>query len=216
MTSSPSTHARIGRWNERFARREETRDFTPAAPLAAAIAGVPPGTALDIACGAGRHAIFLAERGWRVIAVDGSRVGIETMLAEAGTRECRGGIEAHVVDLESEPAAFPIEPDRYDLIADFYFLHRPMFAAIRSGVRPGGLFVAALHVPSPDGHRGHGFTLAPGELERMVHGWGWHIVHAREEVPAVPGDHGTAELVARRPRVTVVRAAACRSYPAES
>ena len=206
VRSSSPTNDRIVRWNERFSRREETHDFKPAPPLAAAIAGVSPGTALDIACGAGRHAIFLAERGWRVIAVDGSRIGIELMLAEAGARHCRDRIEAHVGDLESNPAEFAIKPDGYDLIADCYFLHRPLFPAIRSGVRPDGLFVAALHVPSPEGHHGHGFVLEPGELERMVSGWGWYILHAREGAPAESGhDHGTAELVARRPTVTVVR-----------
>lgn len=197
------------RWNERYARREETHGFTPAPPLVAATVGVSPGTALDIACGAGRHAIFLAEQGWHVVAVDGARVGIELMLAEAAARECRDRIEAHIIDLESEPATFAIEPDAYDLIADCYFLHRPMFDGIRSGVRPGGLFVAALHVPSEDGHPGHGFVVAPGELERMVSGWGWHILHAREGRHAGSGrDLSTVELVARRPAVAVGEPAA--------
>ena len=198
--SPPATHERLVKWNERYARREETHRFAPAAPLVAAAAGVSPGRALDIACGAGRHAIFLAERDWRVSAVDGSRVGIELMLAEAEARGCRDRIDAHVVDLESEPPAFAIEQDGYDLIADCCFLYRPMFAAIRSGVRPGGLFVAVLHVASADGHPGHGFVLAPGELERMVRGWGWHILRAREGAHAASGhDLRTAELVARRP-----------------
>ena len=94
-------------------------------------------------------------------------------------------------------------PAAYDLIVDCYFLHRPLFAAIRGGVRPGGLFVAALHLPAPDGQRGHGYVLRPGELERMVRGWRWDVLHAAERTARVAagGEPGVAEIVARRPDV---------------
>ena len=161
------------------------------------------GRALDLACGAGRHAVWLAARGWQVDAVDGSEAAVRLLLANAAHAGCRERIAAHVADLEADPPAFTIAPEAYDLVVDCYFLHRPLFAAIREGVRPGGLFVAALHLPAPDGGRGHRFVLQAGELAGMVRAWGWDVRHSAERPPdpgTAPG-LGVAEIVARRPDV---------------
>src|SRR2546421_3482670 len=115
----------IRKWDERFARGDELHDDQPSPPLPAAVAGVAPGLALDLASGGGRHAIWLAERGWRVEAIDGSRVGTERMMKEARRRDVAERIRSRIADLE-EPG-FTLEPDRYDLGCDFYFLHRPLF-----------------------------------------------------------------------------------------
>lgn len=189
----------IARWNERFARGEGIHRFVPSLLLPEAIRGAEPGRALDLASGAGRQAIFLAERGWRVVAVDGAREGIELMLGEARRRAVDGRIEAHVADLEVDEPAFVIETDGYDLICDFYFLHRPLLDRIRSGVRPGGLFVAAIHVRAGADETGR-FRLEPCELEETVTRWGWEILHAREGASRESGPEvATAEIIARRP-----------------
>ena len=124
-------------------------------------------------------------------------------------------IRPHVADLEADPPAFGIAEGAYDLIVDCFFLHRPLFAAIRRGVRPGGLLVAALHLPAPGAERGHGYVLEPGELEKLVSGWGWTLLHSEERGPGGggPSDHGlgVAEIVARRPKVGRVNAARRRS-----
>jgi SAM-dependent methyltransferase len=190
---------RLKRWDEKFARGEELHGLAPSAPLPAAVDGLSPGLALDLASGAGRHALFLAERGWRVEALEGSRVGVERMMHEAARRNVAGRIEAHICDLES--TGFTLEPDRYDLVCDFYFLHRPLFEAIRRAVRPGGLFVAAIHVEDAAGQAApHRFLLAPGELRARVESWGWDVLHGREGSSTESGHHhATAEIIARRP-----------------
>lgn len=190
---------RLKRWDEKFMRGEDLHGFAPSPPLPAAVEGIAPGLALDLASGAGRHSVFLAERGWRVHALEGSRVGVERMMREAERRSVADRIEARIFDLESD--GFGLEPDAYDLVCDFYFLHRPLFARIRRAVRPGGLFVAAIHVADPAGRAApHAFLLAPGELKARVAGWGWDVLHDREGAPSESEhQHATAEIVARRP-----------------
>jgi SAM-dependent methyltransferase len=187
----------IRKWDEKFARGEELHGYEPSPPLAAAVANITPGLALDVASGAGRHAIWLAERGWRVHAIDGSRTGIERMLAEAARRGIAERIEARIADLEAPDFALP--RDSYDLLCDFYFLHRPLFEQIRGAVRAGGLFVAALHVKG--GAEPGRFVLDPGELRALVESWGWDVLVSREgESPESGHRHPTAEIVARAPR----------------
>ena len=63
-------------WDERFLRSDELHGYVPSPPLPQAIEGIAPGRALDLACGAGRHAIFLAERGWKVHAIEIGRAHV--------------------------------------------------------------------------------------------------------------------------------------------
>jgi SAM-dependent methyltransferase len=185
---------RIARWDERFARGELSGD-APSEPLPTAVAGLHPGTALDLACGAGRHALWLAARGWRVHAIDGSGVALERVREEARLRGIPDRVTTAMADLE-EPG-FTLGPETYDLVCDFYFLHRPLFESVRRAVRPGGLFVAAIHVEGGEPGR---FLLKPGELRALVEGWGWRALSYREGPPRESEHrHPTAELIAQRP-----------------
>jgi len=156
--------------------------------------------ALDLACGAGRHALRLAEAGFAVTAVDSSPAAIG--LARERARARGLAVEARVADLES--GEFSIEPEAFDLICDFFYLQRDLFAAIRAGLRPGGLFVAAIHTADDDPRlrpMNPAFLLRPGELREEFAGW--HLVHY-DEAKEFDGAAGawrrrTARLVARRP-----------------
>ncbi len=196
----------IAKWNARYADREPRRLDEPSRPLPRAVSGLAAGRALDLGCGTGRHAVWLAARGWRVDAVDGSSPAVALLLANAAQAGCRPQVAAHVADLEADPPAFQIKPATYDLIVDCYFLHRPLFEPIREGVRPGGLFVAALHLPAADDSRGHAFMLRPGELEGVVTTWGWDIRHSVERPPPAGARDalGVAEIIARRPDIQPV------------
>jgi SAM-dependent methyltransferase len=156
--------------------------------------GLVPGRALDLACGPGRHALFLAERGWQVTAVDASRVGIE--LLEKNARERGLSVKARVANLER--GEFQIEPEAYDLIGVFYYLQRDLFPGIRAGVRAGGVSIAAIHMvdESPEAHpMNEDYLLEPGELRAEFRGW--EIIHDYEG-PSTEGGHRrrTAEIVA--------------------
>jgi SAM-dependent methyltransferase len=65
------------RWDEKYAGIEFSSALSPSQFVATELAGLPPGRALDLAAGHGRHTVWLAEHGWRVTAVDFSRVGLD-------------------------------------------------------------------------------------------------------------------------------------------
>ncbi len=194
----------IARWDERYARGEELHRFEPSPLLVEAVTGVAPGRALDLACGAGRNALFLADRGWRVEAVDGSAVALGLLSEKVRERGLQTRVRALAADLESRPRDFELAPAAYDLICDFYFLDRALLEDVRVAVRPGGLLVASIHLADPVAPREGNvdFLVRPGELRETVRCWGWEILRYAEGPTREEGHrHPSAELVARRPQV---------------
>ena len=114
-----------------------------------------PGTALDAGSGEGGDALWLAERGWRVTAVDFSAVALERGAARARERGVEDGIEWRHEDLD----AWTPPEGRFDLVTAHY-LHgtwsdRPgMFAGLAAAVAPGGTLLVVGHLLGE--HWGHG------------------------------------------------------------
>lgn len=183
-------------WDERYSRGEYIIK-EPLPLLARIIDKLKPGRALDLACGAGRHTIFLAERGWQVTAVDASRVGIELARAVALTRHVT--VDWRVADLERRE--FVIEPEAYDLICVFYYLQHDLFPQIRAGLSAGGHVVAAIHMvdeSSDTKPMNPNFLLDAGELRAEFRGW--EILHDYEGAPTEEGhQRRSAEMVAKKP-----------------
>jgi SAM-dependent methyltransferase len=112
--------------------------------LVAEVADLPPGRALELACGSGRNAVWLAEQGWRVTGVDFSDVALEQARALAADR----GVEVEWVEgdvLEWEPPA-----GAFDLVAVLY-LQLPAdergeaLARAAAAVAPGGTLLVVGH-----------------------------------------------------------------------
>jgi tellurite methyltransferase len=153
---------------------------------------LPPGRALDLACGTGRNALWLAAHGWRVAAVDGSPVAIETLRKEARARRLK--METHVANLESDE--FKIEERAWSLIALCYYLQRRLFEPAKRGVMPGGILLAIVHIIAP-GEEPTATRAHPGELAAYFRDW--QILHSFEGNPADSAHkHPVAEIVARR------------------
>ncbi|MFB3828660.1 MAG: methyltransferase domain-containing protein [Bryobacteraceae bacterium] len=178
-------------WDARY--RAGKLDPQPAPLLIEAVDLLPPGRALDVACGPGRHALHLARAGWRVTAVDGSRVAIAA-LQQRAARE-RLAIQAVVADLER--GEFVIEPERYDLVCDFFYLQRDLFPAMLAGLRPGGVFAGVIHMHTPGFTPRHPeFLVSSGELREFFRGW--KILYYSERPPEGGHRRATAQILARR------------------
>jgi tellurite methyltransferase len=186
----------INDWNKRYRLRERPAEDLDAAPtplVVATAAKLVPGKALDLACGAGRNALWFAEQGWEVTAVDGTQAAIEILRARAMERGLK--ISAVVADLEK--GEFQIEPSRWDLVAMCYYLQRDLFEPAKRGVAPGGILISIVHVNEP-GEEGGPHRLLPGQLEQYFAGW--EILHRREgKTNDSAHRRAVAEIVTRRP-----------------
>ncbi len=185
----------IREWNERYRVGDRAKD-SEAAPnplLVETCANLPPGKALDLACGAGRNSIWLAQRSWEVTAVDGASSAIEMLRRRAA--ELGIPVNARVADLES--SGFEIGESCWDLIAMCFYLQTSLFEPSKRGVRPGGLVVAIVHIVEP-GEEPAAHRLRPGELKGYFEGW--EILHYYEGASR-DAEHKrpVAEIVARRP-----------------
>ena len=141
-------------WDARYAQKELVWSAEPNRLFAAEVGGLSPARALDLACGEGRNAVWLAERGWRVTGVDFSDVA----LAKAAELAASRGVDvewvaADLLDYEPEPRAS-------DLVALLYLQLRreDLLRAVRSAagaVAPGGTLVVLGH-DTTNLERGHG------------------------------------------------------------
>ena len=93
------------------------------------------GRAIDVACGMGHNAIFVAEQGYEVVAVDGSIVALDNLRCALHGRDLP--IELVAVDLDD----FTLPPSSFDLILVVRFLNRELIPRLKSSLRPGGLFM---------------------------------------------------------------------------
>ena len=135
------------RWDERYAGTEFEWTTLPNQFVAAELAGLPPGRALDLAAGEGRNSVWLAERGWRDTAVDFSRVGLDKgrkLVTARGVDEARiDWILADLCDYEPHQGSF-------DLVLVAYFqvgaeLRAAVLARAAAALAPDGTLLVVGH-----------------------------------------------------------------------
>lgn len=184
-------------WEQRYKSGERASEDLTAPPtplLVHAASRLQSGKALDLACGAGRNSLWLAEHGWSVTAVDGSASAITTLRDRAHEKGLQ--VDARVADLQRDE--FLIEPAAWDLVAVCYYLQRDLIEPAKSGVKPGGTILTIVHI-TENGEQPTQSRLAPGELADYFRGW--EILHSYEGKPTDPAHRrAVAELVARRTR----------------
>ena len=128
------------RWDKRFWRQEFALGKEPNPFLKKHIHLLPRGKALDIATGEGRNAVFLAQNGFDVDAIDISEMGLRK--ARKLAREKGVSVNTFPVDLDE----YQIEKERYDLITNFYFLKRGLIPRIKKGLKKGGRVIFETYI----------------------------------------------------------------------
>jgi SAM-dependent methyltransferase len=150
------------------------------------------GTALDVAGGAGRHAVYLAERTWRVTLADIAEVGIERAHELA---------KAHGVAIDflaGDARSLDFGRERFDIVMVFFYLERDLLPMLAVALRPGGLVIYKTYTHEHEKFAIHRLShpmyfLGDNEL---LHAFpGFRVLHYRESVH----ERGIAELVARKP-----------------
>jgi SAM-dependent methyltransferase len=190
MTASPPD------WNARW-RAKADQPFSVDPWLLAAAPLLPDtGRALDLACGRGRHALFLAERGLAVTALDRSAEALAQLRAEATLRKL--SIATRQVDLEVEPR---LPADAFDLVLLIFYLQRSLLPQLKNAVRPGGIALVRTFSsagPFAGGPANPDFVLRPGELLEIFADW--EVLRHEEGLEPSRKGGSVAGIVARRPR----------------
>ena len=196
-------------WEDRYGDADALWSGAPNGVLVAEAAALVVGRALDVGCGEGGDALWLARQGWQVTAVDISQLALDrAAAAAAATPPSPGAVTWRRADLTVEPP----EPGAYDLVSLQYFplARRPGHPGLRgllAAVAPGGtLLVAGHELADIPRHAAHGFDLRelyqPDEIGRLL-GDGWDVLvdETRPRVsPAPPGTGHVRDAVLRARR----------------
>jgi SAM-dependent methyltransferase len=196
----------VRRWDDMYRSRDQVFSGNPNGVLVAETEDLPPGRALDVGCGEGADAVWLARRGWEVTAVDVSEIALQRA---AATTDVEGRVTWTQADITSTPPP----ADAFDLLSIQYFPLRrlPGHSALRGllgAVTPGGTLLFATHAPSDLAlHRANGFDPAdyyqPDDIARLL-GPAWRVLineTRRRTAPAPPGTHHTHDAVLRALRL---------------
>ncbi|HEX4220887.1 MAG TPA: class I SAM-dependent methyltransferase [Pseudonocardiaceae bacterium] len=184
-------------WDGLYGSREQLFSGNPNGVLVTEVAELPPGRALDVGCGEGGDALWLARRGWQVTAMDISQVALDRA-AIAGA-DVAGRVRWTQGDLTS--VALPA--GSFDLVTAQYFPlpHQADHAALRvllASVAPGGtLLVASHNLADLPAEHGHGWDPAdfyqPGEIAKLLDE-GWTVLVDETRRRTAPAPEGTQHV----------------------
>lgn len=138
-------------WDERYRSAQRVWSGNPNPQLVAEVAGRPPGRALDVGCGEGADAIWLARAGWTVVGADISGVALERAAQHA--RDTDPAAAERIEWRQTDLIARPPERDSFDLVSAQFMQLPPeertrLFTALAAAVAAGGMLLVVGHHPS--------------------------------------------------------------------
>lgn len=185
-------------WDARYAAAELVWTAAPNRWVAESLIGRPPGEAIDLACGEGRNAIWLAEQGWRVTGIDFSSVGLRKAAALAEQRK----VIVHWVlaDVTTWSAEHPV-----DLVLTAYLQlpaqqRRRVNQAAAAALAPGGTLLVIGHETTNltqgfGGPQDPTVLFTPFDVLADVAGYGLHTVRAERVVRPVETPEGLRQAI---------------------
>ena len=182
------------KWNQRYAE-DSYRKSNPVSLLSEWLPRVPPGKALDVACGAGRNAFFMAEAGYRVDAIDISHQGLKL----AAHKAAENGLDVNWIEHDlDQPFVFDRD---YNLIVVLWYVNLPLIEQLCDCLAPGAYLLCEEHLRSDAEVIGPGnpdFRVSPGSLRAAVSTL--DLLLYQESVEPIPeGGHiASARVVARK------------------
>lgn len=200
-------------WDHRYEQTDLMWSQGPNQWIEQVTADLAPGTALDLAAGEGRNAIWLAERGWRATAVDFSAVALERASRIAAER--LGPDATRFSTRQADLLAYTPEPRSFDLVIVVYLQivadeRSTVLRTAADAVAPGGTLVVVAH-DSENARRGYGGPPDPAvlytaaDVSADIAGSGLAVERAERVVRPVTTPDGPREaldclVVATRPR----------------
>ena len=184
-------------WDARYAEVDRVWSGNPNGTLVTEVAGLPPGRALDVGCGEGADAVWLARHGWDVTALDVSQVALEraAVHAEQAGVQVRW-IHAGLLDASLSPGVFDLVSAQYPVLrrSPTNQAERALLAA----VAPGGVLLVVHHADiDPDDARERGFD--PADYVQPA------------QVASLLDEHWQLEVDEKRPRTVATGAGAGHS-----
>lgn len=184
-------------WERLYTERGQRWSGSPNQHLVEIVSDLPPGRALDLGCGEGGDAVWLARRGWAVTAVDVSLTALRRLSAQAEAEGVADRIDAVVIDLGT---AFPDVPKGgWDLVSAQFFqstIALPRTAILRRGAAataPGGLFLVVEHGEAPPWSNHHNVVFPTVEetlAELALPFEGWTPVRVEQSTREAEGPDG--------------------------
>jgi tellurite methyltransferase len=203
--SKNKDEAERDRWNRKYSEGSH-RSLEPEPFLVNAFAEFlrarPPGSALDVAGGAGRNALWLAQRGWRVKLIDISDTGVDLarenalVMLPSQPDATASLIVAEVMDLNARP---DLGDEQYDLVIVFRYLQRELFPALIRALRPNGFLIYQTYTSAQakcaSGPTNPEYLLQTGEVLQAFSSL--RVLHYGENTAG----KAVAELVAQKPDI---------------
>ncbi|MGL5864388.1 MAG: class I SAM-dependent methyltransferase [Dermatophilaceae bacterium] len=193
-------------WDARYREQQRIWSGEPNHALVTEVDGLASGRALDVGCGEGADAVWLAQRGWQVVGIDPSGVALE----RARSAATAAGLDITWLHAELAEVAGDLDDAAFDIVTACYatlFIDSDPLATLARLVAPGGSLLVVHHADvDPEQARAHGFDpaelLSPADVAAGLD-QAWRVV-VDERRPRVihggSGAHHADDLVVRAVR----------------